>query len=79
MNRRDLCTTALTSAAVAGALAAIPWTSLGAASKGSTGGDIQAVKLSGEPTLVPAGVVKEFAADLRVDSWPSSFLGTLAL
>ncbi|HEY6457642.1 MAG TPA: FAD-binding protein [Steroidobacteraceae bacterium] len=65
MNRRDLCTTALTSAAVAGALAAIPWTSLGAAPKASVGGDIQAVKPSGEPTLVSTGVVKDFAASVR--------------
>jgi hypothetical protein len=65
MNRRDFCNTSLTSAALAGALTAIPWTSAGAAPKASAGGDIPAVKLSGEATLVPVAVVKHFAANVH--------------
>ncbi len=65
MNRRDFCNTSLTSAAVAGTLAAIPWARSGAVSKAAPGSDIPAVKLSGEPTLVPVAGVKQFAANVR--------------
>ncbi len=65
MNRRDFCNTSLTSAAVAGALAAIPWTSQGAVPEASVGGDLPAIKLSGEATLVPVASVKRFAANVR--------------
>jgi len=65
MNRRDFCNASLTSAAVAGALAGIPWTNAGAAPLASVSGDIPAVKLSGAATLVPIAAVKHFAANVR--------------
>jgi FAD/FMN-containing dehydrogenase len=63
MKRRDFCKATI----LGGAMAALPparWRTF-AAELASGGRDISAVKLSGEPTLIPAAAVKEFAANLR--------------
>jgi len=62
--RRDFCKATL----IGGAMAALPaahWRSFAAEPAASGGGDIAAVKLSGEPTAISALAVKEFAANLR--------------
>ena len=65
MNRRDFCKTTLASAAVSGALPLIPARSFAADTRLSGGGEIPAVKLSGESTVLPAAVVKDFVAKIR--------------
>lgn len=63
MKRRDFCETTLL-----GAIAALPAFKARSASSEAVSskiGDIPAVKLSGEPTTIPAAAVKDFAANFR--------------
>jgi hypothetical protein len=62
--RRDFCKATL----IGGAMAALPaanWRSFAAEPATSGGSDIPAIKLSGEPTVIPAATVKQFAANLH--------------
>jgi hypothetical protein len=64
MKRRDFCKATL----ISGAAAALPLSrvrALADETAAPAGGDIPAVKLSGEPTVIPAAAVKKFAADLH--------------
>jgi FAD/FMN-containing dehydrogenase len=64
MKRRDFCRATL----AGGAMAALPFSrlrALAAEPVASAGSDIAAVKLSGEPTVIPAAAVKAFAGDLH--------------
>jgi FAD/FMN-containing dehydrogenase len=65
MNRRDFCRTTLTSAALVGALPALSRTSFAVEPGASVTVDIPAIKSSGEATVLPATVVKEFSASVR--------------
>jgi len=62
MNRRDFCKRTLTSAALVGTLPGLSYRSF---AEEPASGDIPAVKLSGERTLLPATVVKNFSANVR--------------
>ena len=62
--RRDFCKATL----IGGAMAALPaanWRSFAAEPATSGGSDVPAIKLSGEPTVIPAATVKQFAANLH--------------
>lgn len=65
MKRREFCKSAM----LASAAAALPWSALraaeGKAAAAAAGSDIQAVKLSGEPTVIPAAAARKLAADLH--------------
>jgi FAD/FMN-containing dehydrogenase len=62
MNRRDFCKRTLTSAALVGTLPGLSYRSF---AEEPASGDIPAVKLSGDRTLLPATVVKNFSANVR--------------
>ena len=62
--RRDFCKATL----IGGSMVALPaanWRSFAAEPAASGGIDIPAIKLSGEPTVIPAATVKQFAANLH--------------
>ena len=64
MKRRDFCKTTL----IGGALSVLPalgTRGFGAESAVSSVGDTPAVRLSGEPTRIPAGAIKDLAGHLR--------------
>ncbi len=64
MQRRDFCK----SAVLGSAMATLPATFLRAFASepaSAAGGELQAITLSGKPTLIPAAAVKDFAAHLR--------------
>ena len=66
MKRREFCKSAL----LTGAVAALPWRGAHAAdgdtvTATAAGTDIQAVKLSGEPTVIPAAAVRKLAGELH--------------
>jgi len=64
MKRRDFCKATLVGGALAASSAA-HWQTFAAEPTASGAGDIPAVKLSGEPTTIPAAAVKDFAANFR--------------
>lgn len=64
MKRRDFCKATLVGGAVA-AIGPLPLTALAEETKPASGSDIAALKLSGEPTTLPAAAVKALAGNLH--------------